>query len=126
MPQIRMLIRMESNILEYVLGLNPLVADQGSDRIQAGLRTGESLGIDGDSEQYMTISLSVLSTIEDVSVSAVAASSILELADGGASVVHVGDPVTDGDSMTFTFRTTFSTGTVNQGFMAFVITLQGQ
>ncbi len=114
-----------SNVLEYLLGLNALSPDQGTDHISVSLRSGESLGIDGDSSQYLTLAISVLASIQDASVSVSAGTSVTDL-NGATPASVVGDPITEGDRTTHTFRTPFSTATDDQGFLHLSVTLNDQ
>ena len=113
-----------SNALEYLLGLDSSAPDSGTSAFQHELRTGESLGLEGDSNRYLTLEVRVRADISDASLAPQAAQVLAGLAEGSGDVVQVGSPVQDGDFLVLTYRSVFTVESAQQGFMMLAVSLQ--
>ena len=106
-----------ANLLEYVLGLDALVEDQGVRPLSLELVSGFDLGLDNDPRDYARGAVRVLREIDDVQLTIRAASVLATLPSGADNVTPIGSPQPDGIYDIHSYRTVFPIDEVSQVFV---------
>ncbi len=112
-----------SNLAEYILGrqLNVLELEGFASDIQ--IKTGESLGIAGDTRAYLTFDVRIRTSIADAEISFQYNTDLSLLGDQVSAAVEVGSPLINGDFETRKFRSPIPVDESVSGFLGMVVQL---
>ena len=106
-----------SNLIEYVLGLPLDVASSSSEVFRSNLQLGSALGLEGDSQQYLTLQVKMRSGLDGIDVRVVTSDSVVQLATEQQAAIEVGTVVVEGD---FERRLYRSTGSIEAAASAYI------
>lgn len=111
-----------TNLQKFIHGIDPLSSSKAN-LPASGKATGNDLGLDGDSNTYLTVSFAVLKDLPPgFSWNVWAATTLEDLSNNPTPAQIVGSPEESGDTDVYIFRTPFTVGSGNnQGFLKVVL-----
>jgi Tol biopolymer transport system component len=111
-----------TNLQKFIHGIDPLSSSKAN-LPASGKATGNDLGLDGDSNTYLTVSFAVLKDLPPgFSWNVWAATTLEDLSNNPTPAQIVGSPEESGDTDVYIFRTPFTVGGGNNaGFLKVVV-----
>ena len=110
-----------SNLIEFILGLPLDVASSISNGFEANVQVGADLGLEGDTNQYLTVHLRKRSLHEGITVRVLVSASLDGLAVDGQAAIEVGAAAVDGEFESQLYRSEFSIDTASNAFIGLVV-----
>lgn len=113
-----------TNLQKFIHGIDPLSSSKANLPV-GGKAIGNDLGLDGDSNTYLTVTFAVIKDLPPgFSWSVWAATSLDDLSNNPTPANIVGSPEEVGSTEVYTFRSPFTLNGNNQGF--FKVVLSGE